>query len=202
MVPMNGQGRDGPAQPGAYGQPAGRDPNAILNECRDIDGGIESIRRNMDDLRALQQQSLNSADMNPDNPVHVRRERLAHDTTLLYRNLIGRMKKIKSNPESGSPKNSAQVGRVDRTLRQAFQDYQVLERDFQRQMRAQMEREYRIVRPDATEAEVREAVADAPSSQIFSQAVGRPDVPIALRTRLTEPGRCCKATGGGRCRRR
>lgn len=97
---------------------------------------------------------------------------LGDETKTLYRNLVDRVRAIKSKPESGNPQNAPQVGRVDRKLKEAIQKYQRVQTDFQKGLQAQMARQYRIVRPEASEAEVREAVQDTSNNQqIFSQAV-------------------------------
>ena len=87
-----------------------------------------------------------------------------------YRGLVTRVKAIKSKPDSGHPRNAPQVGKVDRRLKATINKYQSLESDFRRDSQAAAERQYRIVRPDATEQEVRDAVAD-PDAPIFQQAL-------------------------------
>ena len=91
-----------------------------------------------------------------------------------YRGLVNRVKNIKQDPESGNPRNAPQVGRLDRKLKTTINKSQQLERDFRRRAQEQIERQYRIVRPDASDAEVREAVEDTSNQQVFSQAVSCP----------------------------
>jgi syntaxin 1B/2/3 len=95
----------------------------------------------------------------------------ASELMTMFRELTARVKRLKSKPESGSSRNSTQVGFVDRRLKAANQKYQELDAQFQRQLKDQMARQYRIVRPDASEAEVRDAVEDTSSQQVFSQAL-------------------------------
>ncbi len=167
MAPLNGQA-------GGYGgQPAGRDPNAILNECRDLDRGIETIQQKLDRLRFLQQRAVDDPDASQNTATNRELDALNSETMTLYRNLAARIKTIKSQPDSGSPRNAPQVGMVDRKLKKAIEQYQSVERDFRKKMQAQMERQYRIVRPDASDAEVREAVEDTSNQQVFTQAVSR-----------------------------
>ena len=84
---------------------------------------------------------------------------------------------------SGDPRNAPQVGRVDRKLKAAINEYQQNESEFRKKLGAQMERQYRIVRPDASEQEVREAVEDTSNNQVFSQAVRSPILlPLSLQT--------------------
>lgn len=151
------------------------DPNAILNECREIDRGIESIEQNLERLKMLQQQSLNDPDSSLNSATNRQLDQLSSQTMTLYRNFAGRLKAIKQQPESGTPKNAPQVGKVDRKLKAAINKYQNVESDFRRKMQDQMARQYRIVRPDASEQEVREAVEDTSNQQVFSQALMQSD---------------------------
>lgn len=147
------------------------DPNFILNETREIDRGIDAIEANLDRLRGLQSRYLNDTDASSNSPVRRELDSMSAETMTLYRSFVGRIKNIKSNPESGAPRNKPQVGKVDRRLKKAIEQYQQVDRDFRRNLTSQMERQYRIVRPDATDAEVREAVEDTDNQQVFSQAV-------------------------------
>lgn len=103
----------------------------------------------------------------------------------LYRSFAGRIKAIKQQKESGDPRNKPQVGLVDRKLKSAINDYQKVDRDFRHKLAAQMERQYRIVRPDASDQEVREAIEDTSNNQVFSQAVYLPstfEIPVSRLT--------------------
>lgn len=170
MQPVNGQ----PGQQYGGAPPPSRDPNAILNECSSIDQGIDSIQRNLDRLRFLQQRSLDDPDASQATATNRELDALSNETMTLYRNFAQRIKNIKQQKESGDPRNKPQVGRVDRKLKTAINEYQQVDRDFRHKLASQMERQYRIVRPDASDAEVREAVEDTSNNQVFSQAVSAP----------------------------
>ncbi|KAL8877781.1 MAG: hypothetical protein Q9192_008599, partial [Flavoplaca navasiana] len=153
------------------GNAGGRDPNAILNECREIDRGIDSIERNLERLRFLQQRAIDDVDASQNTATNRELDSLSSDTMTLYRNFGHRLKLIKGMKESGDPRNSPQVGRVDRKLKNAINEYQQVDSEFRKKLSAQMERQYRIVRPDASDQEVREAVEDTSRGQVFSQAL-------------------------------
>lgn len=161
---MNGQA-------GTYGAQSRRDPNAILNECRDIDRGIDSIQRNLERLRFLQQRAIDDPDASQGTQTNRELDSLSSDTMTLYRSFAARIKTIKSQKESGEPRNAPQVGLVHRKLQSAINEYQNVEKDFRHKLSAQMERQYRIVRPDASDQEVQEAIQDTSNNQVFSQAV-------------------------------
>lgn len=164
MTPMNGQA-------GAYGAQPSRDPNAILNECRSIDRGIDEIQKNLERLRFLQQRAIDDPDASQGTQTNRELDSLSSDTMTLYRSFAARIKTIKSQKESGDPRNKPQVGLVDRKLKNAINEYQNVEKDFRHKLSAQMERQYRIVRPDASDQEVQEAIQDTSNNQVFSQAL-------------------------------
>lgn len=148
-----------------YGGGAPADPNAILNECREVDRALDQLDDQLGQLERVFRQVLARPDM-PSGEITA----LSSQIMTAYRGLVTRVKNIKSKHESGSPRNAPQVGKVDRRLKATINRYQTLEADFRRDSQAAAERQYRIVRPDATDAEVREAVSD-PDAPIFQQAV-------------------------------
>ena len=148
------------------GQPAqSADPNAILNECREVDRAITDLESQLDNLKQVFGQVLARPDM-PSGEIN----NLSSQIMTSYRGLVGRVKNIKSKPESGSPRNAPQVGKVDRRLKETINKYQKLEAKFRADSMAAAERQYRIVSPNATDDEVRLAVQD-PEAPIFQQAV-------------------------------
>ena len=150
---------------GQYTDRSRLSPNEIRNECRNIEGEIDVLDGELNDLERVFRQSLARPDM-PSGEIDTLSSRIMAS----YRLLVNRMKKIKQQPESGNPQVSAHVGKADRRLKTTIQKYQTLEASFRRDSQQAAERQYRIVRPDATDAEVREAVAD-PNAPIFQQAV-------------------------------
>lgn len=164
MGAMNGQA-------GGYGQPAPRDPNAILNECRDIDIGIDNIENNLKLLKTLRQRVINDPDASQQAQTKRELDALNSETMTLYRNFTERLRKIKSQKASREPTNASQVGKVDRKLKRAIQQYQQAESEYRSNVKGQIERQYLIVRPDATREEIEAAVDDPLNNQVFSQAV-------------------------------
>lgn len=151
---------------------AASDPNAILNECRDIGQGIDGIETNLNQLRMLQDRSLNETDSSSSGTSR-ELDNLSAETMSMYRELTERVRKMKSTPDAQTPKNAPQVGRIDRRLKNAIQQYQEVEADFRKRMHLQMERQYLIVRPNAPKEEVDNAVADmaAGGQPVFQNAM-------------------------------
>jgi syntaxin 1B/2/3 len=144
------------------------DPNAILNELRDIDNSITEINGLVKELQMLQDKSLGAVD----------------NTALLkdiadkggeaiqaYRALAERLMSIKQKPESGSPRNAPQLGKVDRRLKKAVQDYREVDADFGQKSRSARERQFRIAYPEADDRQVREAGEAENDGQVFRMAM-------------------------------
>jgi syntaxin 1B/2/3 len=54
---------------------------------------------------------------------------------------------------------------------EAIQNYQTVEQQYRQKYRQRLERQYKIVKPDATPEEIRAVVEDDNGGQVFSQAV-------------------------------
>jgi syntaxin 1B/2/3 len=163
------------ANSGQYGYPTQNDPNKLLNECREVDNGISHIRENLKKLRDAQGESFTD-DGSKARKIEANINALSSETMAMYRALVNKVKKLKQQPESGSPRNAQQIGRVDRELRKAIGEYQDVDRNYRKKLEEQMARQYRIVSPDASEAEVKRAVEDRTGNQqVFANALMQSD---------------------------
>ncbi|OTA84797.1 hypothetical protein M434DRAFT_400349 [Hypoxylon sp. CO27-5] len=156
-----------PQNPGNYGS---GNATSVLNEVSEINRGIDMIDRNLEQLKMLQQRALDDADASASSNTNRQLDALSSETMAHYRSLTERVRKLKSNPES-QQKFGQQVRRVDGRLKDAIRAYQGVESAFRKKTQEQMARQYRIVRPDADEAEVRAAVEDQTGGQVFQQAL-------------------------------
>lgn len=148
-----------------------RDGDVILNACKDIDQAIGGLESQLEQLKRLYRAAM-------ENPEGNKRQvdELSSEIMSNYRELVNRLKKVKSQPESQNGRNSGQVGRVDRKLKAAIQSYQNMERDYRKSMQEQAGRQFKIVKPDATPEEIRQATEN-PDAPIFQQAVSKPSHP-------------------------
>lgn len=150
-----------------------RGPDYILNECRAVDFAIDRIELDLTALSGVHHRYLADTDTSSESPMAREVDRLTQKIMTEYRGLVSQVRNIKSDPESGSPRNAPQVGRLDRKLKATIHSSQNLDREFRTKCLEQMRRQYHIVRPELSEAEVAEAVSD-PSTfnqQVFSQAL-------------------------------
>ncbi len=140
-----------------------------MNECRAIDSAIDGIEQSIERQRMLQERSLIEADA-----TSTRREldSVSSETMAMFRQVTDRVRMVKSVPEGRQARNAAQVGKVERRLKEVNMGFQRAESEFRKRTQEQMERQYRIVRPNASDAEVRAAVEDTSgNAQVFQQAL-------------------------------
>ncbi|KAL5462751.1 hypothetical protein PMIN06_001444 [Paraphaeosphaeria minitans] len=147
-------------------QQGGADPNAILNECREVDRALDQIDAQLDNLERTMQAQATSATPNNTEVTNLTTQIMAG-----YRALVTRVKTIKSKPESGNPRNAPQVGKVDRRLKAVMNRYQNVEKKFRQDQQEAIKRQYRIVNPNATEEELQEVAADSSNDGVFAQAL-------------------------------
>lgn len=154
---------------------AREDPNAIRNECRDISNIVRQVEANLEQIKVLQSRVLSDVDSSSSSQSNRQLDALTTETMATYRSLAERVRTVKSKPEGRSAANSGHVDRVDREVKAVITKYQTVESEFQAAVKQQMGRQYRIVRPDASEEEVQAAVDDTGNGQIFSQALMQSD---------------------------
>lgn len=150
--------------------PAPQDPNAILNECRDVSAAIDRLDSDLANLRARQSDFLQTG-----NTSNRDVDSISAGIMASYRELGGKVKRIKSKPEAGQSRNKPQVDALDRKIKRKINDFQGIESAFRKDVQEQQARQYKIVNPNATEAEIREATQDGGDTQIFQQALMNSD---------------------------
>ena len=147
----------------------GNDPNRLLNETRNIDRALDALDQDLEHLKVMHRRAQDES-----GPSDLQREIDGTSSKIMgtYKNIAARITKLKQDPESGNPRNAPQVGKVDRRIKTMINKFQQADSDHRKRLNERSAREYRIVRPDASDAEVREALEDSGHGQIFSQAVG------------------------------
>ncbi|KAI5289127.1 Plasma membrane t-SNARE, secretory vesicle fusion [Ascosphaera aggregata] len=151
------------------------DPYAILNQCQDIRQGVTRVKSCIDKIEALQKRLLLEADLAAENEVKAQAENLGEEVKADYRALIERMRIIKGTPGAGEEGNARHIRQVESQLKEVIESYQKMQREYRRGVQNQVERQYRIVKPNATDAEVQEAIENAGEQQIFSEALVNSD---------------------------
>ena len=163
MQPLN---QGAPYEQSSTPQPQGRDPNAILNDCRAVGRAIDDLQNRLTDLQRVQRGFVSG-----NGTSNKEIDSMSADIMSGYRGLADRVKRIKSQREAQEPMNKPQVDALDRRIRKAINAYQTQESQFRKEVQEQQRRQYLIVNPEATEAEIREATQDGGDTQIFQQAL-------------------------------
>jgi len=144
----------------------GRDPNAVLNDCRHVGRAIDDLESRLAELQRLQKQFASGT-----GGTNTQIDSLSADIMSGYRGLGDRVRRIKGLPDAGAPRNRPQVEVLDRRIRKAINAYQQTEAQFRKEMQEQQRRQYLIVKPEASEAEIEEATQGGADVQIFQQAL-------------------------------
>ncbi|KAF8252674.1 t-SNARE [Wilcoxina mikolae CBS 423.85] len=163
MGDMNGQQQ-------GYAPPAQDNSQEFYEEVDQIRGGIDTVNQNISRIESLHQQALKDIDESTSQQTQSQLEALVSETSALNNTLVSRIKILKGKA-GRDPSKGPQVGVLDRNFKDALRKYQLVEKNFADRTREQMARQYRIVKPDATEEEVQQACEDSQGQQIFSQAL-------------------------------
>lgn len=143
-----------PLTSGTPGPDSSRDPNAILNDCRNVGRAIDDLESRLSELSRVQR-SFVTGNGSTNKEIDAK----SADIMTGYRGLADRVKRIRSQPDAGLPRNKPQVDALDRRTRKAINAYQQQESQFRKEVQDQQRRQYLIVKPDASESELRYVVS-------------------------------------------
>ncbi|TVY52189.1 Protein transport protein SSO2 [Lachnellula cervina] len=141
----------------------------LLAQLKQIDEEIKNVAGpSSAALKLLQTTILNNPDPGAD--LTRKRNQASDDIMQEYTRLVDKTRRLKSNPKYASNKV---LGKISRDLKNAMEDFQRIDVDFAKKLQEQMARQYRIVRPEASDAEVKDAVEGQShqQQQMFSQAL-------------------------------
>jgi len=145
----------------------------FYEEISSIQEEIKLYNDNVARISDLHARSLNNMDdaaaaRNAQQLEELVNETSAHSATLKRR--------IKSLERQGGSAREAQIKKQQTALVkskfvEAIQNYQQVEQQYRQKYKQRMERQFKIVKPDATPEEIRAVVEDDQGGQIFSQAL-------------------------------
>lgn len=164
MEPLTGNG-------GAF--PRGPNPKAIFNEISLIRKELARIRDLSQSLEPLE----NAVLYNPDSSDSSKRKNLDElnsQITAACRELASRIANVKQNPGANASYIETHIPGITQELKELNQKRLINEREYSAKSRDQAARQYRIVNPNATDAEIEEAIQN-PNDSIFTQAMMQSD---------------------------
>jgi syntaxin 1B/2/3 len=158
---------------------------AFFGEVDDIKRNLVQFDDNVDRIESLHKRSINEVGTENEEWIQKQMDGVVQETTSLSDTLRQRIKSLQARSQKDSTKKT-QAENVKRQFMASIGKYQNVEAAFRQRYREVAERQYRIVRPDATDAEVREAIEDSAGTQIFSQALMSSNRRGQAQTALTE----------------
>ncbi|MCJ1412177.1 Plasma membrane t-SNARE, secretory vesicle fusion [Ptychographa xylographoides] len=144
---------------------------SILDQIKNLRPIMDDLRNRQTTIEGLQKQSLNDPNASAETQVNKRLERENTAVMSKHRALVERLRVLKSRPDAKNEQNMSQIGLLERNIRQLIKSYQDLDERYSKELRNQIKRQYRIVRPEASEMEVDEASQSTSNNQVFSQAL-------------------------------
>ncbi|GAB1517689.1 hypothetical protein RhiTH_000739 [Rhizoctonia solani] len=150
------------------------DMSSFYTEISSIQDQIRTYNDTVQRIADLHNRSLNQADEAAVQRNASQLEQLQDDVSSLSSQLQRRIKDLmsKSLPGRDGQIRAQQTNLVNAKFVEAIQNYQVVERDYRSKSKQRVERQFKIVKPDATPEEIKAAVNDdSGNGQIFSQAL-------------------------------
>jgi len=145
----------------------------FYDEISSIQSSLRQFNDNVSRISELHSRSINITDEAAGQRIAVELEDLVADTSALGDTL---KRRIKALERQGGPGRDGQIkrqqtGLVKSKFVEAIQSYQTAEQQYRQKYKQRLERQYKIVKPDATSEELRAVVEDGDGGQVFSQAL-------------------------------
>jgi syntaxin 1B/2/3 len=144
----------------------------FYDEVSNVQGLINQFNNDVTRITELQGKSLNAVDGSSQNIAQL--DDQVAQTRDLGNQIKRRVEALKKQPvPRGQEARKNQVNVVAKQFMTALQNYTQVEKDYRQKQRARVERQFKIVKPDATPEEVAAVVddTDGAGGQIFSQAL-------------------------------
>lgn len=157
---------------------------SFFAEVDDIKRSLVQYDDNVDRVESLHRKSLNEVGVEEQEFTQRQIEGMVRDTSALADTIKSRIRSLQSRAQKDATRKS-HVDNVKRQFMESIQRFQSMEASFRQQYKDVAERQYRIVNPEASEAEVHEAI-ESSNTQIFSQALMSSNRRGQARTALSE----------------
>ncbi|KAJ3087823.1 Plasma membrane t-SNARE, secretory vesicle fusion [Quaeritorhiza haematococci] len=148
----------------------------FLAQADGISRDIDQIERMIGDLRSLHERALVEINTSRQQQLTQQVDRLTNDTNDLIRSCQRSVKSLKQARGGDARVKQTQQQQLARRLMDVARRFQSVQQDAKSQIRRQMERQYRIARPDASPQEVANAIDNAEGpvfqQQIMSSRIG------------------------------
>ncbi|CEP24546.1 Protein SSO2 [Cyberlindnera jadinii] len=142
----------------------------FMNNIASINNDLDNYNQLVELIEFNQRKLL--TEVNEDQELATRKQldSLVAQASSLQQTLKSKIKDAQATAGNDSAKKAQAENSRQRFLKY-IQDYRVIEANYREENKQQAARQYKIVRPDATDAEVDDAINDVGGQQIFSQAI-------------------------------
>jgi len=147
--------------------------SSFYTEISSLQDSLRTFNDNVARISDLHSRSLNNTDDAAAQRNAAQLDDLVEDTSALSATLKRRIKALEKQGGSGRDGQirKQQTALVKSKFVEAIQNYQTVEQQYRSKYKQRMERQFKIVKPDASPEEVRAVVNDENNGQIFSQAL-------------------------------
>jgi syntaxin 1B/2/3 len=145
----------------------------FLSRVEAVKADIRTLTTHVGQIAAAHQRTLSS----PDTASSAQLESMITQTQVLNTTIKDQIKALERDAAQSQNNNvkNTQVGQLKSSFNKQLQEYRVEELNYEKRYREQIARQYRIVNPEATEQEVKEASeADWGNEGVFQTAVSIP----------------------------
>ncbi|KAL1745649.1 t-SNARE, partial [Schizophyllum fasciatum] len=151
----------------------GGDMSAFYTEISSIQDSLRQFNENVARIGELHSRSLNNMDDVATQRNVSQLDDMIDETSALSTTLKRRIKSLEKQGGAGRDGQirKQQTALVKSKFVEAIQNYQQVEQQYRTKYKQRMERQFKIVKPDASPEEVRAVVNDEQGGQIFSQAL-------------------------------
>jgi len=144
--------------------------SSFLSEVASIQDDIKEYNENINRISVLRARSLNAIDQGAEEET-TQLDALSMRMREMSQNLKQRIQRLENSPgQQDAEMRKNRIAFVRSKFVEAIQHYQQVEQEFRAKSRQRVERQFKIVKPDATPEEV-EAISHGEGQQIFAQAL-------------------------------
>ena len=152
------------------------DQVSFLNEITELQTSVAAIDDNINKIADLHSRSLNNMDEASAHAAEQQLSVLSNQTRQMTNAVKSRIQILSTKAArlpASKDKNmqESQLGAIKSRFKGSIQRYQEMEQQYRQKYRARAERQFKIVKPDATQQEVQQALDSDQGNQIFSQAL-------------------------------
>jgi len=160
-------------QPGAP-HSATNGADSFYDEVGSLRDSLKALDQSINRVNDLHNRSLTSTDQSGAQATAAEIKNYTAETRASVNGIKQRIQALQDNQKRSDPDSKAKRDQIN-TIKTQFKDcisrFQRVELDSQSRYRQRMERQFKIVKPDATEEELRQVVRGDQPDQIFAQAL-------------------------------